>query len=390
MTVSALAYVDDTVWVARSKAQAQRMLNLAMGFFHLNDIAINAKKTVLMVVNPTTDPLDDPLLFGSPALPLTPKPKSEGTRYLGCHISADGWLATQRQLIDELVTTFVNQLLPKQITDFQAVYLVNHVLVPSILAHCIVMVPSYPECLRWTQQYLNLVKRKSRLPKDTPSVMLFHPRLYKLTNLYDVVSNMHISELWLRLNSPATSLAGELSRLRLLALQQQRMTMGSPVSSPTSERSRHGSNLIARILPLMAEHNIQFDIPSGWGTIQDGQVGISSLFPNWVEFCSLRPMLQHHGLFAVEQLLSPDCSVLLSWTELCNQIPSLSGAVPKWFLRIEAALGLDRGVGHKRTIKLPLDSHPAIPNPFRPSLLPFTPIKARVGDFVIVIPCLIP
>ena len=121
--------------------------------------------------------------------------------------------------------------------------------------------------------------------------------------------------------------------------------MGSPVSSPTSERSRHGSNLIACILPLMAEHNIQFDIPSGWGTIQDGQVGISSLFPNWVEFRYLRPMLQHHGLVAVEQLLSPDCSVLLSWTELCNQIPSLPGAVPGWFLRIEVALALNRGCG---------------------------------------------
>jgi len=136
----------------------------------------------------------------------------------------------------------------------------------------------------------------------------------------------------------------------------------------------------------MAEHNVQFDIPSGWGTVQDGQVGISSLFPNWVEFHSLQPMLQHHGLFAVEQLLSPDCSVLLSWVELCNQIPSLPGAVPKWFLRIEAALGLDRGVDHKCAITLPLGSHAAIPNPFCLSLLPFTPIKARVGDFVIAFP----
>ena len=45
------------------------MLNLAMSFFCLNDIAINAKKTVLMVINPGTDPLDDPLLFGFPVLP---------------------------------------------------------------------------------------------------------------------------------------------------------------------------------------------------------------------------------------------------------------------------------------------------------------------------------
>ena len=183
ITVSSLAYVDDTVWLACSKLQAQCMLSLAMEFFQLNNIAINVKKTVLMVINPSSDPLADPLQFGMPALPLIPIHKSEGTRYLGCHVSADGTLVAQKYLIDELVTGFVNQLMPKQITDFQAVYLINHILIPTILARCILMVPSYQECLKWTRQYLNLVKQKSRLPKDTLNVMLFHPWLYKLTNL---------------------------------------------------------------------------------------------------------------------------------------------------------------------------------------------------------------
>ena len=57
ITVSSLAYVDDTVWVACSKLQAQRMLDLAMDFFYINDIAINVKKTVLMVINPSSSPL---------------------------------------------------------------------------------------------------------------------------------------------------------------------------------------------------------------------------------------------------------------------------------------------------------------------------------------------
>ena len=47
--VSALAYVDDTVWLACSQAGAHRVLSLAMEFFELNDIAVNAKKTVLIV-----------------------------------------------------------------------------------------------------------------------------------------------------------------------------------------------------------------------------------------------------------------------------------------------------------------------------------------------------
>ena len=333
VTVSALAYVDDTVWVARSKAGARRILSLAMEFFELNDIEVNAKKTVLMVLNPASDPRVAPLLFGKPALPILPIPESEGTRYLGCHISADGKQCTQQHLINELVTVFTDRLLPKQITDFQATYLINQVLIPTILARCILMVPSPAECLRWTRQYLNVVKRKAKLPRDTPNVLLFHPRLYKLMDLGDAISEMHISELWVRLNSPQSSLAGELTRLRLLALQSQRVTMQSPVTQPTSEVSRHGYNMISRILPLMAERGIRFDIPSGWGSVTKGTIGISSLFDSWVKFRPHRQRLLRHGLVALEQLLSPDCKVLLSWKELRCLIPSLSLQFPSGFWR---------------------------------------------------------
>ena len=117
-----------------------------------------------------------------------------------------------------------------------------------------------------------------------------------------------------------------------------------------------------------------------------GQVGLSSLFPNWVEFRPLRPRLQHHSLFALEQLLSPDCKTLLSWKELQNQVLSLSSNVPQWFRKVESVLGIGRPGSCARTIVLPPSLHPAVSNPFRSSLLPFAPISARVGDFVAVFP----
>ena len=85
---------------------------------------------------------------------------------------------------------------------------------------------------------------------------------------------------------------------------------------------------------------IQFDIPSGWGTIAEGATGISSLFENWVKFHPHHQRLMHHGLVALEQLLSPDCKVLLSWKELWCLIPSLSYMVPQWFQDIELILGV--------------------------------------------------
>ena len=142
-------------------------------------------------------------------------------------------------------------------------------------------------------------------------------------------------------------------------------------------------NLIARILPLMAEHKIQFEIPSGWGTVAGGLVGISTLFGNWVKFQPHHSKFWHHGLIALEQMLSPDCKVLLSWKELCSLFPSLSFVVPQWFVEIETILGVH---DHRWTIQLPTNIVPAIPNPFRISQLEFPSLAADVGAFVIVFP----
>ena len=168
------------------------------------------------------------------------------------------------------------------------------------------------------------------------------------------------------------------------------MTMDSPVSSPTSEASRHGINLIACTLPLMAECNIRFNVPSGWGTVTGGHVGILSLFDNWVEFRPLHARLRHHSLIALEQMLSPDCKTLLTWKGLHNHIPSLSSAVPGWFIKIESVLGLEASAGHKHTITLPLAACPVVPNPFYTSLLPFLPVVAKLGVFVAVFPASFP
>src|SRR5260363_285750 len=49
--VSVLAYADDTTWIARSKDEMEKIIELANQFFRINNIEINRKKSKLAVLN---------------------------------------------------------------------------------------------------------------------------------------------------------------------------------------------------------------------------------------------------------------------------------------------------------------------------------------------------
>ena len=48
---AALAYADDMTWIARSKTELQRIVNISREFYKINNIEINSKKSELLVLN---------------------------------------------------------------------------------------------------------------------------------------------------------------------------------------------------------------------------------------------------------------------------------------------------------------------------------------------------
>ena len=56
---AATAFMDDTVWIASSKSNLQKILDDAAIFYKANDSKINSKKSILFTINAPKDNPDD-------------------------------------------------------------------------------------------------------------------------------------------------------------------------------------------------------------------------------------------------------------------------------------------------------------------------------------------
>ena len=80
-----LAYIDDTVFLERSKIHLQLSINLANEFYDLNDIYINGPKCELLVINPSLPPDQRFILIGQDNVKIEVTNKE--IRYLGIWIA---------------------------------------------------------------------------------------------------------------------------------------------------------------------------------------------------------------------------------------------------------------------------------------------------------------
>ena len=95
LVISCLAFMDDTDWIAKNKENLQKIIDIAMSFFHLHGIEINPKKSELIAINPTSADLsvrigDDTVKALAPGA---------AARMLGVWFSGDGKNAYTREIV---------------------------------------------------------------------------------------------------------------------------------------------------------------------------------------------------------------------------------------------------------------------------------------------------
>ena len=85
--LGACTFVDDTIWIARSRATMEKILELASEFYDFNDIQINGQKTKVIAINQGENT--------NTTFSLTNQKIGEDTqdpfqRYLGIFINSEG------------------------------------------------------------------------------------------------------------------------------------------------------------------------------------------------------------------------------------------------------------------------------------------------------------
>ena len=83
--VPALAYMDDTLWMADSRVDLQNIMNVADSFYTLNSIQVNWDKSVLMTNIKDSSSVN--FMVSDKNILLSPLPVKHSTRYLRVWIS---------------------------------------------------------------------------------------------------------------------------------------------------------------------------------------------------------------------------------------------------------------------------------------------------------------
>ncbi|KAF9554894.1 hypothetical protein EC968_009257, partial [Mortierella alpina] len=333
----------------------QKILDIATAFFKIHGIEINAKKTVVLALNPSGQDQDRTLTYGTPPEQLTPIPKNEATRILGVWVNATGAVTPTQNLVENDVKTICGILRRKAVTDRQVVYIINNVLLPRIAYKISIQVLCKSWLVRLTGMYMKLCKSKCRLPSTTPNSVQHHHRLGAIRALEDVQAEEQIPSLHSRLNDDG--LIGRLARERLIALQARAEMAVQPTARPDLvKKSKH--SLTSSVCEIMAERSVAFSVDLRADlNVDQYSMTVAEWGGRWISEETLKILSGKRILYA-EQLFTGDKTELISWSALRSRFNFKCKSTPSWYLELtdaanreerSAATWRDEWIANRRT-----------------------------------------
>ncbi|GBB91911.1 hypothetical protein RclHR1_19370002 [Rhizophagus clarus] len=169
LTISSSAYMDDTQWLTPSQNNLEKILEIAVSFYKLNDIQVNKGryKPKLKSHKPVT------LRFGSDSIFIIPVSPQSFIRILGIYFDERNTFQSTIKQINDKINELQHKYARKRITDKHMIYIFNSVVIPKIKFMDKIM-----------KQFLSTFKKKLHLSITTSNEIFFN-KIYNIKDIHD-------------------------------------------------------------------------------------------------------------------------------------------------------------------------------------------------------------
>ncbi|KAG9284839.1 hypothetical protein G9A89_003762 [Geosiphon pyriformis] len=314
------AFVDDTIWVGNCQTATQNILDIASGFFALNDISINNKKTVAIPINHGVRVV----FLCISGLPILIAKKDETHHYLGIFLSTDGLSKPSLAKAHSDVHFFTNVVLRKAITNKQFLYLVSAVLQPIV---------SY--CTQFSFVSSSSLKSKAGLPHDFSTEALCYPSLYGLKFFEQVQSEEKLAALISFSNF--FGVLGHLFEHRFLDLQVLEWSLLNPLQFSVKLCISPVNNFLAGVVRIFLcnELSLANNLPNMF--YSPGHFSVLSILRGSLFLDSVHSLKQFGMVFGDRLFDKKGC--VMSWKTFWHwKRLDLRGSVPHWFKMVSKFL----------------------------------------------------
>jgi hypothetical protein len=191
---AAIAYMDDTTWIARSEKDMTRILQEAKSFYEANDSQVNGEKSVLITIN-KPDPSPVTVKVGPKEEIVTELDRKQHTRFLGIWIGNKNHTQDAAKRVSEEIAVIYKALNNKWVADKQVEYIINRVLVPRI-KYCIQhSLLTWNTCNNLTKHIRKIVRSKAAIANTLPNSVVHHKGFYNTQKIWNILKESQISNL---------------------------------------------------------------------------------------------------------------------------------------------------------------------------------------------------
>ena len=157
----------------------------------------------IQFINSTITPISAKILF----------------KFLGYWFTLNNNQKAQINLISKEAFSLADILNMKNITDKQASYIINKVIIPTLEYRIQNIVIPITICYTILSKYLTVAKHKANHSKTLPNSTMLNHNIYGIKNIWDIQLQHHITNFLARLNN--SDLLGISTQIRVQQLQNK-------------------------------------------------------------------------------------------------------------------------------------------------------------------------